>query len=160
MKKNILFPVFLLLVLHITGCKKDKDCKPNPVANEASQIQAYAAANNIAAIPHASGLYYEIIDPGSGMAASVTSKISITYTGKLLNGHIFDQQTTPNNTTSKPAWLLTDLIRGWQIGIPLIKEGGHIRLIIPSALAYGCAPYYDIPGNSPLYFDVHLVDVQ
>lgn len=121
-----------------------------------SQIQAFAAANGINAQPDPSGLFYEIIEMGSGPKASVNSKISITYTGKLMNGQTFDEALTPN---AEP-WPLSSLIKGWIIGIPLINEGGHIKLIIPSSLAYGCAQYYTIPGNSVLYFDIHLVDVQ
>lgn len=161
LKKKVAFLSLLFLtILVYSGCKKNESCTAKPVGSEAPQIQAYAAANGITAIPHASGLYYEIIDPGSGTAASVNSKIVITYTGKLLNGHIFDQQTAPNNTYDNPAWPLTDLIEGWQIGIPLIKKGGHIKLIIPSALAYGCRGKGVVPGDAVLFFDIRLVDIQ
>ena len=103
-----------------------------------------------------SGLYYEILSPGSGTVFTDNSKISITYVGKMLNGVEFDRQEIANN----PAWPLTGLIDGWRQGIPLIKKGGHIRLIIPSSLAYGCEPYRTLPGNAVLYFDIQLVDVQ
>jgi FKBP-type peptidyl-prolyl cis-trans isomerase FkpA len=45
------------------------------------------------------------------------------------------------------------------LGLPLIKKGGVIRLIIPSSLAYGCNAAGSIPGDSVLYFEVELVDV-
>jgi FKBP-type peptidyl-prolyl cis-trans isomerase FkpA len=73
-----------------------------------------------------------------------------------MNGQVFDEQLTPNAT----AWELKGLIQGWIIGIPLIQEGGHIKLIVPSSLGYGCDQYYSIPGNSVLYFDINLIDVQ
>ena len=156
MKKFNLFLVFPLIVVICAGCNKDKSCKPNPVAKEVDQIQAYASANGITATAHSSGLYYEIINMGSGPKANASSKISITYTGKYMNGKVFDEQLTPN----VKLWDLNGLIQGWVIGVPLIGEGGHIKLIVPSSLAYGCAQYYDIPGNSVLFFDIHLVDVQ
>ena len=156
LKKFILFLVFPLTLALNTGCKKDKSCKPNPVSKEVSQIQSYAASNGITATAHSSGLYYEIINMGTGPKANSASKISITYTGKYMNGQIFDEQVTAN---VKP-WALSGLIQGWIIGIPLINEGGHIKLIVPSSLAYGCEQYYDIPGNSVLFFDISLVDVQ
>ena len=156
LKKFNLFLVLPLMVAITAGCnKKDKSCKPNPVANEVAQIQAYATANGITATAHSSGLYYEIINMRSGPKANTSSKISITYTGKYMDGKVFDEQLTPN---VKP-WELSGLIQGWVIGVPLISEGGHIKLIVPSSLAYGCAQYYDIPGNSVLFFDIHLVDV-
>jgi FKBP-type peptidyl-prolyl cis-trans isomerase FkpA len=116
---------------------------------------SFATANGINAQAGPGGIYYEIIEMGTGPKASVNSKIKITYTGKLMNGQIFDENQVPNDDP----WLLSSLIKGWILGIPLIGQGGHIKLLIPSSLAYGCAPYYTIPGNSVLYFDIHLVTV-
>jgi FKBP-type peptidyl-prolyl cis-trans isomerase len=156
LKKFSLFLVLLFTVVVFPGCLKDKGCKLKSVDSEVPQMQAYAATNGINAIRHSSGLYYEIINAGSGPTANTNSKIFITYTGKLMNGQTFDEQLTPNTT----GWSLDGLIKGWIIGIPLIQKGGHIKLIVPSSLAYGCDQYYSIPGNSVLFFDVHLVDVQ
>lgn len=156
MKKNVFIPVILMMVV-FSGCIKEKKaCTPKSPASEASQIQAYAAANGINATAHPSGLYYEIVDPGSGQVANSNSTIKITYTGKFMNGNTFDEMLTPN----EQPWNLSGLIEGWIIGIPLVQEGGHIKLIVPSSLAYGCNQYYSIPGNSVLFFDIHLVDVQ
>jgi len=52
------------------------------------------------------------------------------------------------------------VISGWQIGIPLIQKGGFIKLIIPSALGYGCRGTGPIPGDAIIYFDIQLLDVQ
>ena len=149
--------LFLALTLSITfsGCLKDKTCKSKSPESEMPQIQAFAATNGITTTPDPSGLHYEIINQGSGSTPTANSKIVITYTGKLMNGTVFDEQLTPNSE----GWTLGGLIKGWIIGLPLIQEGGHIKLIIPSSLAYGCEQYYAIPGNSVLYFDIHLVDV-
>ena len=155
MKKFAL--VFIVAILFANmSCMKDKNCSANPVANEASTIEAYALVKGINALPHASGIYYEIIDQGSGATATINSKITITYRGELLDGQKFDERTTPND----PAWPLGELIEGWIIGIPLVKAGGHIKLIIPSALGYGCTGRGAIPPNAPLYFDINLVSVQ
>ena len=105
---------------------------------------------------HPSGLYYQIISQGSGATANANSKIFITYDGRLLNGTQFDHQDVPNVS----GWPLSGLIEGWKIGIPLIQKGGRIKLLVPSALAYGCEPYQTLPGSSVLYFDITLVDVQ
>ena len=158
--RNFVLPVLLILVIFGTGCLKDNTCSPKTTASEAAQIQAYALANGINATAHSSGLYYEVINPGSGATATANSNIVITYTGKLTNGTIFDQQTTPNNTSVNPPWPLNQLIEGWRLGIPLIQEGGHIKLIIPSALAYGCIGKNSIPGDAILFFDIELLDVQ
>jgi FKBP-type peptidyl-prolyl cis-trans isomerase FkpA len=143
------------LLLFGAGCAKDKTCSPNTVASEAGQIQTFATTNNIAAVPHNTGLYYEVLDPGTGTTASANSNIYITYSGELLDGTVFDSQANSALT----GWPLNELIEGWRVGIPLIKEGGRIRLIVPSAMAYGCTGYGTIPPDAVLFFDITLVDV-
>ena len=155
--RNYLLSSFLLLLLVLgLSCTKNNGCSPRSVGSEAATIQAYAAANGINAVAHSSGLYYEILNPGSGATASANSNIYIRYTGKMLDGTTFDSQTNSAMT----GWPLNQLIEGWRVGIPLIQEGGHIKLIIPSSMAYGCMGYGGIPGNAILFFDIELVDVQ
>ena len=147
-----------IILLSGTGCLKNstsQPCTPKSVSSEEPTILAYASANGITATRDASGLYYQVINPGSGPVPSANSKVFVTYTGKLLNGSVFDQVTNSANT----GWVLGTLIQGWQIGLPLIQKGGEIKLIIPSSLAYGCTDG-QLPANSILYFDVQLVDVQ
>ncbi|MBL7743862.1 MAG: FKBP-type peptidyl-prolyl cis-trans isomerase [Chitinophagaceae bacterium] len=156
MKNPVLSLILLFMLVSGTHCIKDKTCTPKTPSSEAATIQAYAGLNGIAAVPHSSGLYYEILDAGTGPAATTTSTIFITYTGKMLDGTVFDQQSNAAAT----GWPLNQLIEGWRIGIPLIKEGGHIRLLIPSSMAYGCTGYGGIPGDAILDFDITLVDVQ
>lgn len=144
-----------LLIMSCTGCsKQDKGCMTVEPQAEEPQILAYAKADSIQVNKHSSGIYYQIINPGSGATPSSNSKVLVTYTGKLLDGTIFDQQTSP------VPFDLSGGIEGWQIGIPLIKKGGRIRLIIPSAYGYGCNTSGPIPGSSVLYFDVSLINIQ
>jgi FKBP-type peptidyl-prolyl cis-trans isomerase FkpA len=163
--RKSLLPVVLLLVMFTSvRCMKSDPCSPKTVASEAPEIEAYATANGITATQHASGLYYEVVDPGAGATPSLNSKIAITYTGKFLDGTTFDERLIPNNdadptTQEDDPWRLGDLIEAWQIGLPLIQKGGHIKLIVPSAMAYGCTGFRSIPGNKILYFDIHLFDV-
>lgn len=146
-----------LIMVACSGCiKNEQGCTNQTPQSEEAQIQAYTAANGITATRHSSGIYYQIMNPGTGPAPTLTSRVFITYTGKLLTGATFDQSADP----SRSNWILRELIEGWQIGLPLIKKGGQIKLIIPSAYAYGCNPTGSIPGNSVLYFDINLVDVQ
>ena len=107
MRNSLLFALLLILSVSGTNCLKGKSCDPKTPGNEAPTIQAYALTNGINAVAHSSGLYYEIIDPGTGATPNLNSKIVITYVGKLLNGSIFDQRNSPNN--SEP-WPLSELI--------------------------------------------------
>ncbi|BAV07665.1 FKBP-type peptidyl-prolyl cis-trans isomerase FkpA precursor [Filimonas lacunae] len=121
---------------------------------ELPQMKAFCTANNIEYTQLSNGLLYQVVDSGSGTAPANQSVIYVIYKGTLLNGTVFDQ----TNTAVKMN--LSNLIEGWKVGLPLIKRGGHIKLIIPSYLGYGCAELTGIPANSALYFDIKLTDVQ
>lgn len=156
MKKFVLALSSLIIVAGGIGCIKDTDCKNKTVESEQAAILAYASANSIVGTSHSSGIYYEVISAGAGPTPTLSSKVFVTYVGKLLDGTQFDAGTTP----AADPWILSSLIQGWQIGLPLIQKGGRIKLIIPSSLAYGCAGKLTIPGNAILYFDITLNDVQ
>jgi len=155
MKEVLLIAFISILIQSSSGCIKDNGCQNKTVQSEQTTIQTYANINGINAVAHSSGIYYEIISPGSGPTPNLDSKIFVTYTGKLITGTTFDSGTTPTG-----GWALRDLIPGWQIGLPLIKKGGSIKLIIPSSLCYGCGGKGIIPGNAILFFEITLNDVQ
>jgi FKBP-type peptidyl-prolyl cis-trans isomerase FkpA len=139
---------FLLISVLFTSCKKDE--------NADEQIAEFIQNNNISATKHSSGLYYQIIKPGSGSFTYPSStKITIKYEGRLLNGTVIDNGNGVENT-----FQLAQLIEGWRIGIPLIQKGGEIRLIIPSNLAYGSQATGPVPANSVLDFTIQLINVQ
>jgi FKBP-type peptidyl-prolyl cis-trans isomerase FkpA len=96
------------------------------------------------------------VNAGAGATPTATSTVTVRYTGKFMDGRVFDS----NATGSPISFGLNQVIQGWQLGLPLIKKDGLIKLIIPSSLAYGCAGYGSIPGDAVLYFEVQLIDVQ
>ena len=155
MKKIALFLSVSFILLLNSGCLKDDSCNAKTVESEQAAIVNYALANGMTTTAHSSGLHYQVINAGSGPAPTINSTVSVRYTGKLLSGTIFDSQTGTPIT-----FLLTQVIQGWQIGMPLIQEGGTIKLILPSSLAYGCTGYGSIPPDAILYFEIELVDVQ
>lgn len=103
------------------------------------------------------GVYYTIMKAGTGRQVSVTDTVVAYYKGYLLNdGLVFDQ------TKDKPATFpLSRLIKGWQVGVPLCKVGGKIKLVIPSDLAYSIRTRAaKIPPNSILVFEIEVVEVK
>ena len=155
MKKTLGLLVVVSLVLNSCGKSETSGCQPATVASEKAQMIAYCSANNINYTEDASGLLYEIITLGTGIAPSSSSIISVVYTGKLFTGTTFDATANPISLT------LSNVIDGWKIGLPKIKKGGRIKLVIPSALAYSCTGAgSSIPPNTPLFFDVTLTDVK
>lgn len=158
MRKIVLFILMVTLVSYLfSSCgKKETGCLPVSPDSEKSQLITFCSTNNISYTQLSSGLFYQILSQGAGVTPTLNSKVYITYTGTLLNGTVFDAQTSASAT----GWALSSLIEGMRIGLPLIQKGGHIKLVIPSALAYGCNGIANIPSNTPIFFDVTLVDVQ
>jgi len=100
-------------------------------------------------------VYYKILQEGTGKQVTLNDTLVVRYKGSLMNGFIFDE------TKKEPATFpLKRLIRGWQIGLPFCKQGGKIRLIIPSALAYSIRNLGVIPPNSILIFDIEVLEIK
>ena len=105
-----------------------------------------------------SRLQYEIIEPGNpDVKAGPMDQVSVLYKGTLIDGTVFDQ--TPEG--SEPITLaLNQVIPGWTEGLQLVGEGGHIKLYIPSGLAYGEQGGGQVIGpNAALIFDVKVAKV-
>ena len=73
----------------------------------------------------------------------------------MINDTIFGQTATDKTFT----YALSGLIKGWQIGIPLMKKGGKSTFFIPSELGYGANSTGTFPANSVLIFDIELINV-
>ncbi len=154
MKSTVVVLSVCMLLFGSTSCLKDNSCQDKTVQSEQAAITTYATANGITGTSHSSGVYYQVTTPGSGITPSVNNQVSVRYTGKLLNGTVFDSQTGTPATFG-----LGGTIPGFQIALQLVQKGGTIKFIIPSSLAYGCAGTGGIPGGSILFFEVQLVDV-
>jgi FKBP-type peptidyl-prolyl cis-trans isomerase FkpA len=157
MKIYKLLILLLSMTLGLGACTKSNDFDPAKQAElDDALILKFIAEKKISAIKHSSGVYYQILEPGTGSKIySGSTLITAKYSGRFLNGSVFDQ-----TTTMALSFPLGNVIVGWQIGVPLIQKGGKIRLLIPSQYAYGRNPTGSIPANSVLDFDIELVDVQ
>src|SRR5690606_12903856 len=119
-----------------------------------------------------SGLQYVITEEGTGQKANVGDTVEVHYTGRLLNGKVFDTSVKEEAEKAnifnamrpyEPMKIAVgegSVIPGWDEGLVLLPQGSKATLIIPSNLAYGeqGAPGA-IPPYSPLAFDVEIVDV-
>jgi FKBP-type peptidyl-prolyl cis-trans isomerase FkpA/FKBP-type peptidyl-prolyl cis-trans isomerase FklB len=104
----------------------------------------------------ASGLQYEVLKLGTGKKPTLKDKVTVHYTGTLINGQKFDS----SHDRGKPAeFPLNGIIKGWQEALQLMPQGSVYRLYIPPELGYGQQPQPGIPPNSVLVFDVELLKV-
>lgn len=121
---------------------------------ETALIEAAIRDGKTDATGNSEGVYYKIMKEGNGRPVFVNDTVVAHYKGYLFpDGPVFDQ--TRETPASFP---LRRLIRGWQIGVPLAKEGGKIKLVIPSDLAYSIRTRAaKIPPNSILVFEIEVV---
>ncbi|HEY1008067.1 MAG TPA: FKBP-type peptidyl-prolyl cis-trans isomerase [Sphingobacteriaceae bacterium] len=153
--KFVKYVLFVLIAGSVlSACKKnDYDAAKQLQADEVL-IKEFIAASDAEFQRQEDGVYYQIIRPGTGdVEYSRNTRISVKYTGRLLNGQIFDQ----GSFADMP---LGNLITGWHIGVPLIQKGGRIRILVPSPYGYGPNAAGTIPPNSVLDFDIELIDVK
>jgi FKBP-type peptidyl-prolyl cis-trans isomerase len=109
---------------------------------------------NVVVLPD--GLCYEIIKSGTGDYPKPTQVVKVNYTGKFINGTVFDS--TTRHTPPGPIEIgLNQVIPGWTEGIQKINAGGQIRLYIPGDLAYGDQPPRGMAPDATLIFDVELL---
>jgi FKBP-type peptidyl-prolyl cis-trans isomerase len=126
---------------------------------EKPQIEKYIVDSKIKATPTASGLYYTETQKGKGALAKAGNEVTVNYTGKLLNGQVFD------SSEGKPEpfkFILGQgmVIPGWEEALLLMAKGGKATLLIPSNLAYGNRGAGGvIPPFAPLTFEIELVDI-
>ena len=105
----------------------------------------------------ASGLQYVVEKEGTGAQPTAEDEVTAHYTGKLLNGQVFDSSVNRGEPATFP---LNRVIPGWTEGVQLMKEGAKYTFFIPSDLAYGPQGVPGaIPPHSTLIFDVELIKV-
>jgi FKBP-type peptidyl-prolyl cis-trans isomerase len=93
---------------------------------------------------------------GQGAAPKDTDKVKVNYTGKLVNGSVFD-----SSTGRGPAeFPLNGVVKCWTEALQMMKVGGKAKIVCPSEIAYGARGMPPvIPGNAVLTFDVELLDI-
>ena len=163
MYKKLFFIIAVPFVMLSCNKKTSSDCgytKPSSVASaaEVANLKAYLDANSLPYTPHPGGFFYNIVSPGSGATPGVCSGVTVKYLGQLTNGTGFDS--SYKRDPAGTSFTLGGLIEGWKYGIPLIKNGGSIKLYIPPSLGYGSSANGAIPANSNLIFTIELVNVQ
>ena len=133
---------------------------PDETAKAAKELANYLAKNNIVAEPTESGLIYVVKEPGNGEKPEVGKPVTMHYTGKLLDGTVFDSS-VERNEPFQFVLGVGQVIPGWDEGVQLMTKGEKGVLYIPYYLGYGERQAGEkIVPFSNLMFEVELVDFE
>ena len=158
---ELTFDIELINVLNNKQVKKEQEIlKERKKKEEDEMISQYMKENNIKEESLISGLYYIEINEGKEKHAKPGDVLHVHYTGKFIDGSIFDSSLDRNELFVFQLGN-AEVIAGWEEGFSKMNEGGKAKFIIPSHLAYGEKGYGKIiPPYSTLIFDVELVKIK
>jgi len=133
----------------VTSCGSDDPEKQ--AERDRKKILDYIEKHQLDAHELESGVFYVIDQEGTGGFPTENSSVIINYTGKLLNGKLFD-------SGIGRTFNLRQTILGFRYGIPMFNRGSSGLLLIPSGLGYGPNGTYTIPPNAVLIFEIEMID--
>ena len=103
-----------------------------------------------------SGLQYEVIEEGDGPTPTAQDSVTVHYTGKLINGTVFDSSVDRGEPADFP---VSQVIPGFAEGLKMMNKGSKYVLYIPASLGYGNNEAGNIPAGSTLVFEVEMIEV-
>lgn len=127
-------------------------------SKEAESIKKYVADNKIKVEPTPEGIYIVTTKKGTGAQPQPMQTVTVHYTGKLLDGTVFDSSVK----RGEPFSFMLDarqVIPGWEVAVSKMHVGEKATVLIPSDFAYGERGNYAIPPFSPLVFDIEVLSV-
>ena len=104
------------------------------------------------------GYFYEILEPGTVAQLDSGTLVAAHYRGSYLDGTVFDDSRKRGEKIRFRTG--AEMIPAWNLAIPRLKDGGSIRLFVPSALAYGAAGLVTgkgdtlVPAHRVLEFEI------
>mgnify|MGYP003575188676 FL=1 len=135
----------------------------NQLQRDLTLLNNYLKQNNIQAQKTGKGTYVQILNPGTGAQAAEGKYVSVMYKGQTFEGKVFDTNMDASKGHTDPLNFQVGapgMIRGFDEGIRLLREGGKARIYIPSVLAYGPqSPSPDIRAFENLIFDIEVLKV-
>lgn len=138
--------------------KKEEEAKKLSEGNKAAGDKFLAENKTKEGVQTtASGLQYKIITAGNGVKPKATDTVKVHYTGKLLDGKVFDSSVQRGEPVEFP---VSGVIPGWVEALQLMPQGSKWEVYIPSDLAYGPTGNQAIPPASTLIFEVELLEVK
>lgn len=149
----MIFSLLLGLIFSKTALASPPDSLQN--------LDAFLSKNELTLDKTRSGLLFKIEKAGEGNAVRPGQFVKVHYTGKLLNGRVFDATRTAE--TDEPFVFqigFRQAVAGLEEGIGLLKPGGKATFYLPAKLAYGNMPVGSaIPAGAALIYEVELLEI-
>lgn len=141
----------------VAELKKKSD--ENLAAGEAYLKAEMAKSPNLKELE--SGIYFEVLKQGSGKKPEVTDRVRIDYTGRFINGKIFDSSIEPlNGSEPAPAEFgVNEVVPGFSKSLQGMQAGSTWRVIIPGSMAYGVRGSGSIGPNETLVFEIRMLEI-
>lgn len=135
----------------------------NQLQKDVAIVNSYLQQNNIQAQKTGKGTYVQILQQGTGPQVTEGKYVSVMYKGTTFGGTVFDTNMDNSKGHTDPMDFQVGapgMIRGFDEGIRMLREGGKARVYIPSVLAYGPqSPSPDIKANENLIFEIEVLKV-
>lgn len=180
--KKIVQITWIALIISLIGCKSENNSSTgldmknktvdinqlyqfyysNPQTldeQQENQLIDYIVDKDLAPTRSVTGLYYQITREGTGDRIKPGDQLEVHYTGRFLNGKVFDSSVERGNPL-KFKLGTQGLIQGWLEGLRYMKQGSKMTLIVPSRLAYKDQGFGTMIGpDTPLTFEMEVLKV-
>jgi FKBP-type peptidyl-prolyl cis-trans isomerase FkpA len=160
--------VFILfIVVTVISCTKDNPAETNTIytpEREATMMKVWldsVTARKLNIDTTTTGILYIPYKLGTGAKVKAGDAVTVKYTGRFLDGTIFDTSAYQNEAGTMPyVHKVNRMIIGWEEGIEVLNKGASAVFLIPSAKAYGSKGSSSIPPYTPLIFSIEVVDIK
>ena len=120
-------------------------------------IPSYIAHHQLDAKDGGNGIFYSFEKKGKGAIPKPGDYVKLNYVGKMLDGSVFDQSPSDDPFVFRVGYRI--VIQGWDKGIQKLPVGSKATVLVPAALAYGSNGLGEIPPDSPLLFELEVLEI-
>ncbi len=120
-------------------------------------IPSYISHHQLDAKDDGNGIFYTFEKKGKGAIPKPGDYVKLNYVGKMLDGSVFDQSQPDDPFVFRVGYRI--VIQGWDKGIQKLPVGSKATLLVPAALGYGSSGLGEIPPNTPLLFEIEVLEI-
>ncbi len=152
---------FIVKINTVLSREQHQKAQEEKRKNESKLIDDYVAKNMAGAVKGQGGLYYKVIKAGTGETIKAGQTATVEYTGKFLDGKVFDTSVGKPGPKFEIQVGQGAVIPGWEVTLSMMRKGEKALVVIPSSMAYGEQGSGGvIPPFASLVFEMEILDVK